>query len=255
METTISQPGSATVRRHHSDIVGCIIVAAGRSQRMDGHDKIFAPLAGKPLIAHSIDVFQESSAIREIVLALNRDNLEQGHKLLKEFHWSKVTQLYIGGARRQDSVARGLSYLPDCQWVIVHDGSRPCITRELITKGLVCARITGAAIAAVPVTDTIKIVDKKNNIRDTPDRSKLWAAQTPQIFRRDMIVTAHEWAATNHYEATDDASLVEKLGYQVKIYPGSHNNIKITTARDLALAEIILNKEKETNRPVPSPAL
>ncbi len=233
--------------------VGCIIVAAGISQRMDGIDKIFAPLAGKPLIAHTIEVFQKSSAIQQIVLALNKNNLAQGQKLLNEFRWSKVTRLYIGGECRQDSVARGLPFLLDCPWVIIHDGSRPCLSSDLIEKGLICARETGAAIAAVPVTETIKMVNSNFNIKETPDRKSLWVAQTPQIFRRDIITAAHKQAASYHGESTDDAALVEILGYEVKIYHGSYDNIKITTVRDLALAEIILNKEKKAQLPIPSP--
>jgi len=239
----ISIPPTTSLNPHREN-AGCIIVAAGRSQRMNGRDKVFALLAGKPLIAHTIDVFQKSNFIRQIVLALHKDNLAQGQKLLRDFGWSKLTDIYLGGARRQDSVAYGLPYLQDCTWIVIHDGSRPCLTDNLIEKGLICARKTGAAIAAVPVTDTIKSVDENCIIQETPNRKNLWSAQTPQIFRRDIITTAHDRAIINNVEATDDASLVEKSGCQVKTYPGSYDNIKITTAHDLALAEIILNKRR-----------
>jgi len=226
------------------DSVGCIIVAAGRSQRMNGKDKIFASLAGKPLIAHTINVFQKNNAVQQIVLALKEDNLSSGQKLLDDYRWSKLIKIYPGGEHRQDSVARGFSYLPDCQWIIIHDGSRPCLTGYIIDRGLCCVQETGAAIAAVPITDTIKVVNGDFIINDTPDRTSLWAAQTPQIFRRDIIIAAHDNAIKNNLKTTDDAALVEKLGYKVKIYRGSYDNIKVTTSHDLSLAEIILTNKR-----------
>ena len=232
--------------------VGCIIVAAGRSKRMNGRDKCFALIAGKPLISYTIDVFQKNSLVHKIILALHKDNMAQGQKLLRDFGWSKLTNIYLGGVRRQDSVAYGLPYLRDCHWIMVHDGSRPCLHENLIERGLICAQETGAAVAAIPVTDTIKLVDEGYVIQETPIRKNLWLAQTPQVFRRDVITTAYDRAVIDDIEATDDASLVEKTGYQVKIYPGSYDNIKITTTYDLALAEIILDKEKKVHHYVPS---
>ncbi|MBE0415794.1 MAG: 2-C-methyl-D-erythritol 4-phosphate cytidylyltransferase [Dehalococcoidia bacterium] len=221
--------------------VGAIVVAAGTSRRMGGVDKVFANLAGKPLLAHTVDVLQRCSSIDQVVIVLSEDKLEEGRRLVKEYRWSKVTQVCPGGARRQDSVREGLERLSGCQWVVIHDGARPCLSVNLIEEGLKEARHSGAAIAAIPVTDTIKVVSPDTFIEETLPRQGLWAAQTPQVFRFDIINEAYRKAQG---EATDDATLVEQLGYTVKVYPGSDTNIKVTTPEDLLLAEAIL-KSKE----------
>ena len=221
------------------DKVGAVIVAAGSSRRMSGVDKTLATIAGQPLLAHVVGVFQTSAAIDRIVVVLSAANLEWGRSLVKEQGFSKVVEVCQGGERRQDSVAEGLKRLADCQWVVVHDGARPCITADLIEQGLSEARDTGAAIAAVPVKETVKVVDAEGVIRSTPRRESLWVAQTPQVFRADIIRQAY---GQQSGEVTDDAALVEALGYKVKIYMGSYDNIKATTPEDLALAEIILRK-------------
>ena len=215
--------------------VGAIIVAAGSSKRMGGVDKIFAPLGGKPVLAWSVDACQRCDLVQQIVIALNNSNLEQGWKLLKERGWTKAA-ICLGGVKRQDSVREGLRRLKNCDWVIIHDGARPFLTVDLIRKGLKAARETGAAIAAVPVKDTIKLADDAGLITETPQRDKLWTAQTPQIFSFGMITEAYN-KLTN--EVTDDAAAVERLGYKVKLYMGAYNNIKVATPEDLALAEAI----------------
>jgi len=224
--------------------VGAVIAAAGSSQRMGGVDKIFLSLAGKPLLAHVLAVFQECPVVDQIVIVLNETSLERGQRLVEEGGFSKVVGIRPGGERRQDSVAEGLKRLEGCQWVVIHDGARPCLTLDLIEKGLAEAEQTGAAIAAVPVKETIKIVEAEGTIQDTPRRESLWAAQTPQVFRFDIIREAYR---QRKGEATDDASLVEALGYKVRIYRGSYDNIKVTTSEDLALAEIIL-RERNARR-------
>ena len=222
--------------------VAVVIAAAGTSQRLAGLDKIFSPVAGNPLLAYVISVFQSCLSIHEIVLVLNEINLEQGRKLVKDYGFSKVTQICPGGARRQDSVRRGLELLQDCAWVVIHDGARPCLTVDLIERGLEEAQETGSAIAAVPVKDTIKVAGNSGLIEETPNRDSLWIAQTPQVFRFDIIMPAYRQA---NYEVSDDASLVEAAGYKVKIYMGSYDNIKVTTPEDLTLAEAILRKRDE----------
>ena len=217
--------------------VGAIIAAAGRSRRMGGVDKIFAHLAGKPLLAYTVDVFQTCSAVDCVVIVLGADNLEDGQKLVREHRWSKVIDVCPGGERRQDSVRAGLERLPGCQWVVVHDGSRPCLGAELIERGLDEARRTGAAIAAIPVKDTIKVVSSDAFVEKTLLRGSLRAIQTPQVFRFEIIDEAHGIARD---EVTDDATLVEQMGHKVKVYPGSDTNIKVTTHEDLYLAETIL---------------
>lgn len=214
---------------------GAIIVGAGSSQRM-GKDKMFLPLAGKPLLAWSVDVCQKYGPLKQISLVLNHNNLDSGQKLVDERGWSKVVELCLGGQQRQDSVLQGLNRLDGCEWIIIHDGARPFLTIDLLDNGLKAAQETGAAVAAVPVKDTIKLSNHNGTVKETLQRQQLWAVQTPQIFRFDIITKAYQQATD---EVTDDASLVEKSGYKVKLYMGSYNNIKVTTPQDLALAEVI----------------
>ena len=215
--------------------LGVVIVAAGTSQRMAGINKLFAPLRGKPLLAWSVDTCQRYSLVQQIVLVLNGEDLARGQKLKKERGWSKVT-LCPGGARRQDSVGEGLRHMKGCDWVVIHDGARPFLTPDLIEDGLKIVEEIGAAVAAVPVKDTIKLATDGRLIGATLQRDRLWAAQTPQIFNFDMITRAYDNLAA---EVTDDATTVERLGYKVQLYMGDYRNIKVTTAEDLALARII----------------
>ena len=217
--------------------VGAVIVAAGLSRRMGGVDKVFAPLGGKPVLARAVEAFQEYSSINQIIIVLSEQNLERGRRLVVEEGWSKVTEVCAGGRRRQDSVAAGLSRLSNCDWVVIHDGARPLLTEDLICRGLSEVKETGAAAAAVPVTDTIKVAGDDMLVQQTPPRHNLWAVQTPQVFRFDMIAEAYHQAKQ---EVTDDATLVEQLGYRVKLYIGSYDNVKVTTPDDLVLAEWLL---------------
>ena len=138
----------------------------------------------------------------------------------------------------------GLRQLKDCNWVMIHDGARPFLTMNLIEDGLKVAGEFGAAVAALPVKDTIKLTDSRGLIRETPKREWLWAAQTPQIFDFDIITRAYENLTR---EATDDSAAVERLGYEVKLYRGDYENIKVSTPEDLALARIIARKWKQKN--------
>ncbi len=219
--------------------VGAVIVAAGSSKRMNGVDKILVPLGGKPLLAWSVEALQQSELVDRIVLVNSQSNLGPVQCLVTDNKWSKVVKVCLGGQRRQDSVAAGLRTLDDCEWVLIHDGARPFLTAALIENGLVAARETGAAVAAVPVTDTIKLAGDDQVVIETPPRSHLWAVQTPQVFRLAMIKEAYQQAAG---EVTDDAMLVEQIGYKVKLYRGSYDNIKITTPQDLAVAEFLSKK-------------
>jgi 2-C-methyl-D-erythritol 4-phosphate cytidylyltransferase len=225
----MSNPGKAAV----------IIAAGGASSRMDGVDKLFAVLAGKPLLAHTVAAFENSDAIGEIVIAVNPDSIERCRALSTEMGWRKVSRILAGGARRQDSVANGLAALGEADRVMVHDGARPLVNADIINRGLEAAGETGAAIAAVPVKDTIKLAEADLMIMGTPPRENLWAAQTPQVFRRDIITRAY---APDAPEASDDAALVERLGIRVKLFHGSYDNIKVTTPADLILAEILLKR-------------
>jgi len=209
---------------------------------MAGINKLFATLGGKPLLAWSVDICQRYSLVQQIVLVLNDEDLARGQRLKKERGWSKVT-LCPGGSRRQDSVREGLSQIKECDWVMIHDGARPFLTSDLIGDGLKVVGKTGAAVAAVPVKDTIKVAADERLVGGTLQRDRLWAAQTPQIFSFDVITKAYEDLAT---EATDDAAAVELLGYKVQLYMGDYKNIKVTTTEDLALASIIAGEWKKS---------
>jgi len=221
--------------------VGAIIAAAGSSERMGEVDKLFAPLAGKPVLARVIDTFQQCKSVDQIVLVVSQGNLESCQQLVAEQGWSKVTEVCLGGERRQDSVAAGLKQLDHCDWVVIHDGARPLVTVELIEQGLAAASETGAAVAAVPVTDTIKLAMDDMIVQGTPPRQNLWAVQTPQVFRFDIITKAYQQVSDN---VTDDAALVERLGYKIKLYMGAYDNIKITTPDDLVIAELLWQKHE-----------
>jgi 2-C-methyl-D-erythritol 4-phosphate cytidylyltransferase len=206
---------------------------------MGGVDKTFVPVGGKPLISYAVEAFQQCPAVHAIVLVVAPgQSLWDAARLADEQSgWRKVRAIKAGGPRRQDSVALGLAALPPCQWVVVHDGARPLVTPELITRGLDAAVDTGAAIAAVPAKDTIKVVDQGRLVLATPDRSSLWLVQTPQVFRRALLERAHREVQE---DVTDDAAMVERLGLPVRVFMGAYSNIKVTTPEDLVLAEALL---------------
>jgi 2-C-methyl-D-erythritol 4-phosphate cytidylyltransferase len=209
---------------------------------MGGVDKAFAPLGRKTVLAHVLDAFENCDSVSQIVVVVSRKNLKKCRQLIADEGRPKPIEVCAGGRRRQDSVAAGLKRLKDCWWVVIHDGARPLITRDLIERGLKAARETGAAVAAIPVTDTIKLAESDKIVHQTLLRQNLWAVQTPQVFRYRLISEAYQQAKG---EATDDASLVERLGYKVKLYMGAYDNIKITTPDDLALAEVLLKKHEK----------
>jgi 2-C-methyl-D-erythritol 4-phosphate cytidylyltransferase len=210
---------------------------------MGGVDKTFAPILGRPLVAHTLDRFESSPLIDQIILVLAEDSLEQGRQLVEERDYRKVAHVCAGGTRRQDSVRNGLELLSPCDWVMVHDGARPCLDKATLQRGLDAAADCGSAVAGVPVKDTIKLVSPDQMVKDTPDRSRLWAAQTPQIFRYDLLLEAHR-ACTQ--DVTDDAAVVESLGHPIKMFLGADENIKVTTAADLVIAEAFLKASSST---------
>ena len=219
-----------------------IIAAAGSSRRMEGRDKLWTPLAGRIILARTIDVFETSPIIDNIVLVLNSERLDDATKLCQQEGWSKITSIVEGGIRRQDSVRSGLDSLvklaPTTRWVMIHDGARPLVTPDILEAGLKAAQKCHAAIAAVPVKDTIKQV-QQGWISSTLDRSQLWAIQTPQVFSFPLIHRAYH-STLLQQEFTDDAALLECLGERVVIFNGSYRNIKITTQEDLLIAEALI---------------
>ncbi len=223
-------------------IISAIIVSAGESQRMGGVDKIFAPILRNPVISYSISSFAECPEISEIIVVLADSRIDEFEALLKQSNWQKPISYCAGGASRQESVFAGLSALNPCDLVIIHDGARPCITKEIIHRAIDAVSETGAAIAGVPATDTIKFVEN-NTVVSTPPRESLWNIQTPQIFKYDIIHRAHSEKPATY--ATDDSSLVESMGITVKIFWGSYNNIKITNMQDIYLVESVLSESQE----------
>lgn len=212
-----------------------VVVGAGIGQRM-GKDKAFLELAGKPLIAWSVDTLQNCDLINEIVLVLHKNKLDEGYELMKKYRWNKISAICAGGELRQDSVRNGLLSISRSDWVIVHDGARPFLTNKLISDGIAAAAETGAAVACTDVKDTIKLVDDNEIVTQTLNRNRLRAVQTPQVFRLDLLKKSCELITS---EVTDDAGIVEMAGYRVRLYPGDYGNIKVTTPDDLLLAEII----------------
>jgi len=209
---------------------------------MQGRDKLWTPLAGRLTLARTIDVFEGSPIVDRIILVLNSERLSDAAALCTQEGWQKIAALVPGGQRRQDSVCAGLDALaaiaPACQWVMIHDGARPLVTSTILEAGLQAARQHRAAIAAVPVKDTIKLV-QHGNVSSTIDRSQLWAIQTPQVFSFPLIHQAHHSSAAQS-DVTDDAALLEQLGQAVSVFPGDYTNIKITTQEDLLLAEAFI---------------
>jgi 2-C-methyl-D-erythritol 4-phosphate cytidylyltransferase len=219
-----------------------VIVAAGSSQRMVVCDKLWIPIAGRITLARTIDVFDASPLIQNIVLVVNRQHLSDTQDLCKQETWGKILAIVEGGTRRQDSVRAGLEilteYAPATQWVMIHDGARPLVSPSLLKTGLETAQQYQAAIAAVPVKDTIKEIQDQW-VSATIERSHLRAVQTPQVFSFPLIYDAYSSALANE-EVTDDATLLERLGHRVAIFPGAYTNIKITTPEDVFIAEALL---------------
>lgn len=213
--------------------VGAIIVAAGAGERMAGVDKIFAPILGRPLVAWTVSAFEQCPAVDEIVLAVHRSTIQQGRALAQAEGWRKLSQVCRGGPRRQDSVREALWRLGKCDWVVIHDGDRPCIVPDLILRGLSAARETGAAVPGIPVYDTVKRTGSDGLVAETLDRAGLWLIQTPQVFAYGALWAAHEAGGA---DATDDAALLERRGHAVSVFPGSPDNLKVTVPADLETA-------------------
>ena len=222
--------------------VGAVVVAAGGSTRMGGADKTFAPILGLPLVAHSLRQLEEFPLVSDVALVLAGDSVETGRTMVREHGFQKVIKVCAGGRQRQDSVRIGLESLPVCDWVMVHDGARPCLDQAMMERGLQTARECGAAVAGVPVKDTIKMVTPEKRVLETPARERLWAAQTPQIFRYDLLLEAHRLCTQ---PVTDDAAMVEAMGHPVQMFIGSYENIKVTTPEDLPVVEAFLRRRSQ----------
>ena len=224
-----------------------VIVSAGRGSRMKADiNKQFLKLKGKEVIAHTIDKFYNNKNIDEIVVVVKEDEADFFRRNIIDKYGYKNIKIAFGGKERQDSVFNGLKAVNErCDIVLIHDGARPFVTDEIIKNSIECAKKNKCVIVGVPVKDTIKIINKDNEVCDTPNRSTLWSIQTPQVFEYLSIIKAHKIAKEKSYYGTDDSTLMEYLGYNVKVIEGSYNNIKITTPEDLKIGEEILNENKK----------
>src|SRR2546430_3572746 len=230
-------------------MLSAIIVAAGSSERM-GFDKVFAPIAGKPIIAYTIDAFERTSCVDEIILVGRTDSLPEFRKLLSAK--TKVSNIVAGGAERYDSVRAGLEQLNSkSNFVAVHDAARPMVTPEKIERVFGAAREQGAATLAEPITDTLKRADvdpfdsRSGQIlvvSGSVDRKQLYTMQTPQIFKRELLESAYLKAGEKKLSVTDEVSAVELLGHKIVLVPNQDFNFKITYPRDFLLAEFVLKQ-------------
>ena len=219
-----------------------VIVAAGNATRMQGEDKIFSQIGDKTVICHTLDAFMESQYVDEIILVTRADVLGHLSSLCKAKGYDKVTSIVEGGATRAESVMRGLDYVSEkAGLAAIHDGARPLITVDIINDTIGKAQKFYAAAPAIPVKDTIKQAEN-HFVSGTPDRSMLFAVQTPQVFDYDLLRGALKKAIDEGVPITDDCSAVEAIGMRVYLSEGSEENIKITTPLDLALAEAILHR-------------
>lgn len=226
---------------------GVVIVAAGRGSRMGTKEsKQYLQLGDKPILVHTLERFEAMSFISEIVLVVGTEDVARCKEWCEQYHITKMKAVISGGTERQHSVYEGLKQI-ESQWVMVHDGVRPFVSERAVASCCDKAYEHQAAVLAVPVKDTIKQVNEKGMITATPDRKSLWAIQTPQAFRRDLLIHAHESALEKGLLGTDDAMVVEWTGATVVVSEGEYTNIKITTPEDLPWAEQLLealNKEK-----------
>jgi 2-C-methyl-D-erythritol 4-phosphate cytidylyltransferase len=222
------------------EAVTALIVAAGQSRRMGGQDKVFAPLANRPVLAHSVETFLAMAVVDEVVVVLHLDRLPAGQGLAQQRDWPARVRLCAGGARRQDSVRAGLEQIAGEGWVLIHDGARPLFSPALGERGLETALGTGAAVPGIQPVDTIKRISERGLVRETLPRDQLRAIQTPQVFRLAYIRNAHVKFADSTEAFTDDAAMLETLGWPIALFPGEAHNFKITTPEDLQRAELIL---------------
>jgi len=233
--------------RREKGAIGAIIVAAGKGSRMGlGFNKVLANLKGRPVIEWTIREFVMSDLIGTLVLVINPEDREAMLDICEPYTDKIKFIMENGGDSRQDSVYNGLKALPEeTDIVLVHDGARPFVDREIIEKSIKYAQKAGAACAGLPARDTIKIVDAGNTVLSTPDRKTVWHAQTPQSFKKNIIIEAYENAREKGIFGTDDAGLAEAAGFKVLMFEGSSRNIKLTTAEDLILGEYYINLSKK----------
>jgi 2-C-methyl-D-erythritol 4-phosphate cytidylyltransferase len=228
-----------------ADNLRVVVAAAGQGSRMGTKtNKQFIMLNNKPVIAYSLDFFEKQDIVDEIVVVTSAKELEYcRHEIIEKNKYQKVSAVLTGGQQRQDSVWAALQYLaPDTDFVAVHDGARPLLSADVLSRLLAEAEEWGAAIPGVPSRDTIKMVNKDSFVRQTLDRNVIYSIQTPQVFKFKELFTAYKYADEEDFYATDDAALFEKYIGQVKVVEGDYDNIKITTPLYLIIVQNLLTR-------------
>lgn len=225
-------------------MVTVIIPAAGQGRRMNaGVNKVLVDLLGKPVLLHTLTTFSRCAAVDHLIVVVAEEEVAFVKNLLRAVPGLKPCQVVAGSTERQYSIANGLEALDrSAEIVLVHDAARPLTSEAVITGVIEEAQRSGAAIAAVPAKETIKIVDEARVVTATPLRQTLWTVQTPQGFKRHILLEAYEKAAADHFLGTDDAGLVERIGVQVKVVQSDYQNLKITTPEDMIIAEAFMRR-------------
>lgn len=232
-------------RRKKTDLpaVCAVIVAAGSSRRMGGENKLLLEIDGVPVLARTLSAFQKCAAIRDIVLVCREQDIMPYTELAKAFSIDKLCTVTRGGETRTESVLAGITAAPEnAVLVAVHDGARPLVSEAVITEAVTTAAEYGAAAPVVPVKDSIKRIENGKIAADVP-RDTLAAVQTPQVFRRELLLDALQSAAASGRSFTDDCAAVEALGQTVSAAEGSYENIKVTTPEDILVAEAFMHRE------------
>jgi 2-C-methyl-D-erythritol 4-phosphate cytidylyltransferase len=229
-------------------MLSAIIVAGGSSQRM-GFDKLFAVIAGEPVIAHAIRSFERAKSVSEIIMVARQQRHDEIKRIATDAGFKRIRAIVPGGERRQDSVRAGLDCIDrDAQYVAVHDAARPLVTPEQIERTFEQCRLHGAATLAQPVNDTLKRADAHLSVLESVDRQLLYAMQTPQIFERKLIEDAYRAVYAENLSVTDEVSAVERLGRKVALVLNDNFNFKITYPRDLPVADFILRDQAKNGR-------
>ncbi len=235
--------------------VGVVVVGAGTGTRLGGVDKAFMDIAGRPMLAHSVATFESVPDVAAIVLVVAATRISDAWKVVRDAGWRKVIAVVPGGSTRQQSVANGLAALPDLPIVVIHDAARPIVDRDVVEAGIAAARMHGAAVAAIPVRDTLKRVGEDGvAVIETVDRAALWAAQTPQAFRTDRLLEAYQVMGDRAASFTDDAGIVEAAGFPVVTFPGSQASLKVTMPDDVEVVEALLARRAAVKAPTLSPS-
>lgn len=226
-------------------MLAAIIVAAGDSRRM-GFDKLFATVAGKPVIAHTMRAFELSNTVNGIIVVAREDRHDEIKRIVRDENFKKIRSIIPGGKRRQDSVRAGLDHMESsARYVAVHDAARPLITAEQIERVFAQCQMHGAAALAEPINDTLKRADADLVVTEPIERHQVYAMQTPQIFERKLIEEAYRTVSAEDISVTDEVSAVERLGRKVALVLNDEFNFKITYPRDLPLAEFVLTQRRK----------